>query len=335
MRILFSGYHNPHFHTITEYMENAIRNLGHELYVFDDRQHIVPGRIRKHVAWLNQLDLNNINDKLMALADKVKPDIVIITGGHRISSKAVTTIKDGGSRIVLWTIDQPGNFQPILDTASDYSRVFCQGTEAVELLDKNRIKGAKWLPVACDPSFHYRVQLSDDEIKMYGSDVVFVGSYYPNRERLFNKLIKFDFNIWGPGWEQSGKRSKLRPCVKGAHTSPSEWRNIYSASKIILTPHFQDADRGFPVYQASPRVFEALACGAFVISDKQRDVLLLYNNSEHLVCFENQDDLVSKIEYYLMNPDKRDEISKSGNLETLTKHTYEERIKTLLSADKY
>ena len=57
MKILFSGYHNPHYETVTEYMERALRALGHEVIVYDDRRHIIPGRIRSRVGWLNRLDL--------------------------------------------------------------------------------------------------------------------------------------------------------------------------------------------------------------------------------------------------------------------------------------
>ena len=47
MKILFSSFHNPHFITITEYIECAIKEMQHELINFDDRQHVIPGRIRK------------------------------------------------------------------------------------------------------------------------------------------------------------------------------------------------------------------------------------------------------------------------------------------------
>ena len=46
MRILLSGYHNPHYWTVTEYIERAIRALGHELAVFDDGTRCIPGRLR-------------------------------------------------------------------------------------------------------------------------------------------------------------------------------------------------------------------------------------------------------------------------------------------------
>ena len=60
-----------------------------------------------------------------------------------------------------------------------------------------------------------------------------------------------------------------------------------------------------PHYQVNPRVFEALSCGAFIVIEKQKDVLLLFKHEKHLVSFENAEDLKVKILYYLNNEDER------------------------------
>jgi len=331
MKILFSGYHNPHFMTITEYMESAIKALGHDLIIFDDRRHIIPGRIRQRIRRLYRFDLRHINEKIISLAFETKPDVVIVTGGHRISGSTVKTLRDHGIVAVLWTIDPPLNFQPIIDAAPLYDHIFCQGTEAIELLSQAGIKGARWLPVACDPSQHRPVELSAKEKEQYGRDVVFVGSYYPSRAELFEKLVEFDLGIWGPGWEELASDSPLRGSSRGGHSRPEVWLKIYSASKIVLTPHYRDPERRFPVYQASPRVFEALACGAFVISDDQRDVFSLFKDGEHLARFVDLDELIEKIAYYLDRPKEREEIAKRGRREALNNHTYVHRIERLLS----
>ena len=331
MKILFSGYHNPHFLTITEYMERAIKALGHNLTSFDDRQHIIPGRVRQRIQWFHQFDLRHINKKIISLALETKPDIAIITGGHRITSRTVTTLKDRGVCTVLWTIDPPIDFQPIIDVAPLYDYIFCQGTEAIELLSREGIQGAKWLPMACDPSEHRPVELSAEEKEHYGNDIVFVGSYYPNRAELFENISDFDLGIWGPGWEKLEAKSKLRRCIKGSHTPPSEWLKIYSASKIVLVTHYQDPEERFPVYQASPRIFEAMACGAFVVSDNQRDVFSLFKDGEHLVRFDNPVELIEKIKYYLDQSEERERTATQGREEVLKNHTYEHRIKKLFS----
>jgi spore maturation protein CgeB len=331
MKILFSSHHNPHFFTITEYLERAIRALGHELLAFEDRQHIIPGRIRNLFPFLNRLDLRIINHRMLSMAEEAKPDIAIITGGHRISAETIHRLKARGVLCVLWTIDPPLYFRPILDVAPFYNHVFCQGTEAVELFNKAGIKGAQWLPMACDPDYHYPVECTSEEKKKYGSDIVFVGSYYPERAALFEGMVDLDITIWGPGWESVPQSSPLKGKIRGKHTTPDEWLKIYNASKIVLATHYQDPLNRFPVYQASPRIFEALGCGAFVICDRQRDVFSLFKDKEHVIGFDDTSDLIDKIKYYLDHPAERVVIAKKGREEVLVKHTYFHRIKALLS----
>lgn len=331
MKILFSGYHNPHYPTITEYMESAVQSLGHDLYPFDDRCHIIPGRVRYRVPSLHRFDLQYINHRLKSLAFRSRPDVAVITGGHRITAPTITWFKKMGVITVLWTIDPPRDFQPILDSAPFYDHIFCQGTEAIELLDRAGITGAHWLPMACDPAHHHPVALSESDKRQYAHDVSFVGSFYPVRSELFEHLASFDLAIWGPGWENLEPGSPLRAVIRGTHTLPSEWLKIYSASKIVLATHYQDPTLKIPVYQASPRVFEAMACGAFVVSDSQRDVLALFRNGEDLVCFGSAVDLEEKVRYYLEHPEHRIDIARRGKEAVLKGHTYVHRIKELLS----
>lgn len=334
MRILLSGYHNPHYPTITEYMERAVVALGHELIIFDDRRHIIPGRIRRRCPWLQKMDLAHINKTLIDLAAGSKPDLAIVTGGHRINPSSVDALKRKGINTVLWTIDAPRAFQPLIRAAPHYDHIFCQGTEAVELFEKAGIYKSRWLPMACDPEFHHPVQISEDDQRRYGGDIVFVGSHYPERADLFEPLSAFGsnrFSIWGPGWEALPEASPLRKHLKGGHTRPEEWLKIYSANKIVLSSHYHDPCKKFPVYQASPRVFEILACGAFQLCDDQRDVFTLFKDGVDLAKFTDKDDLFIKVEHYLNLGDERRAIAAQGREKVLSRNTYIHRLRKLIT----
>ena len=331
MKILLSGYHNPHYETVTEYAEWAIRTFGHELAIYDDRQHVIPGRIRHCISWVHRMDLIVINRRLLRIAQEKRPHLAIMMGGERVLDETVKSLKAAGVTTVLWTIDAPAGNWSVSLAAPFYDHVFCQGSEAVEILERAGLANARWLPVGCDPSRHCAVSLSPEEKELYGHDVVFVGSWYPERAALLEKLRDFDLAIWGPGWEMLPERSALRQHLRGAHTSPGQWRKIYSASRIVLTPHYQDPSGRYPVYQASPRVFEAMACGAFVLCDRQRDVLALFRDGEHLACFSDGDDLAAKVRYYLEHPGEMQAIARRGREEVLSRHTYVHRLRELLA----
>ena len=92
--------------------------------------------------------------------------------------------------------------------------------------------------------------------------------------------------------------------------------------------HYQDGR--VPCYQASPKVYETLACGGLAVDDDQKDVFALFEDGRHLVRFENPDDLAAKIETALSRPEERRAIARRGREEALGKHTYRHRVQSLL-----
>lgn len=330
MRILISGYHNPHFITVTEYIERAVRALGHQVIAFNDRDHLFPGRLRRKIHLLQKLSVETISRGLLRLAGQIRPDFVLITGGHRITRRALQGLSGWKIPTMLWTMDAPKPSDIMLTTASWYHSIFCQGSEYIDIFGKQGIKGTRWLPMACDPEIHRRVDVPAADRRKFGSDIVFVGSYYPHRAEALQGLAEFQPGIWGPGWEELPPDSPLRPFLRGAHTAPETWIRAYAASKIVLSVHYRDLHKRFPVHQASPRVFEAMACGAFVLTDRQKDVLALFKDGEHLVTFADVQDLRAKVGYYLQHPDERRRIAEAGMREVQDKHTYIHRVRDLL-----
>ena len=329
MRVLFSSYHNPSFWTITEYTERTIMKLGHELIPFDDRAFIIPGRLRKSVRFLQDIDLNRLNRRLISLASSTNPDLCLVAGGNRILPETVQKIKSQGIKAALWTIDAPRNFQPILNAAPGYDFIFCGGTEAQELLAQARIKKTYWLPFACDPDIHKPADANPEEKKKWGSDVSFIGSYYPNRAQALENIADFDLKVWGPGWKNLVKDSPLKKRATDTQLKPEEWIKVFSSSQINIVIHFRDGET--LCYQAAPRVYAALACRSFLLVDDQKDVKSLFRDGKHLVIFKDMEDLRQKITYYLYQSEERKKIASQGYEETVRKHTYLHRLREMFS----
>ena len=196
MKILFSGYHNPHYETVTEYMERALRSLGHEVIVYDDRRHVIPGRIRSRVGWLNRLDLASINRRLVEAARRHAVDAVVVTGGDRILAEAVNRIRSMGIAAVLWTTDPPKGCVPHLHAAPHYDHIYCQGTEFVDLLRENGIESARWLPVGCEPASHHPVEMTEEERRITAATSSSSGPIIPKGRPCSRRLRT---SIWPCG----------------------------------------------------------------------------------------------------------------------------------------
>jgi spore maturation protein CgeB len=207
--------------------------------------------------------------------------------------------------------------------------VFCGGTEAQEIFEKRGMHNTKWLPFACSPEFQSPRSLNESDKSAYENDIVFVGSFYPNRWDVLKKLNGYNLGIWGPYWSKAHCESFGTLSINNIQLEHTEWIKIFAAAKIVIVLHFQDAK--IPCYQASPKVYEALACKSFVLVDRQKDVFSLFEDGVHLVSFKDEIDLKKKIDFYLKNSNKRKRIAAKGYEEVLKKHTYTHRIKHMLS----
>ncbi len=334
MKVLFSSNKNPHFITFTEYIEKALKENNCNTLFFENRQFSIPGRFRHRIPFLHSFDLQRINKKLLSIIETYQPDLFLEAGGWNILPKTIEVLKKRGIKTILWTIDPPRIFESIKKIAPYYDYVFTQGSEAYEILE-GTVKNLYWMPFACDPDFHKPQALTDKDRRRYAYDIAFVGSLdpelYPFRIEILRSLIDFNLGIWGPGSDKIPSSSPIKSFINGKNLSPDIWTKIYSASKIILCTHWKDPLGKLPCYQASPRVYETLACGGFLVCDKQRDVLRLFKEGEQLTFFDNIADLREIILYYLQNPDEVKNIAEKGRKEVLDKHTYKHRIKEILS----
>jgi len=328
VKILLVSNHNPHFMTNVEYMHKALGQAGHEVSFFDDRAYWIPGRLRQRFDALQAWDLGRLNGRMLQRAQGIGPDLCLVIGGYRILASTLRKFRRCGIRTALLTTDAPiDNFTSVVETAPLYDDVFCSGSEAIEILRGVHRLDPLWVPFACDPDYHRFQPLTPKEQARWGRDVAFVGSYYPNRWEILRELTGFDVGIWGPGWRRVSRQQQGLHIQEG-QIRCQEWIKVYSAAKIVIVIHFQDGRT--PCYQASPKVYEALACRGFVLVDQQKDVENLFQSGKHLVVFSDVDDLKEKLRHYLQRDDLRMAIASEGCREVLEKHTYRHRIRKIL-----
>ena len=328
MKVLLVGCHNPNFVNTIVYRQKALTYLGHEVISFNESGYCLPGRIRDRFEALQQWDLKRLNQSLISLIKSRKPDVCIVAGGHTLLPETVCHISQSNIPIALWTTDVPVHFQRILDGARYYTHLFCAGTEAMEIFQDKGFHNTTWIPFACDPNFHQRLEVDEKERQEYGRDIIFVGSYYPNRAIILESIADFDLGVWGPYWNKLSASSPLKSKTVDIKMNYDRWVKIFNACKINIVSHYQDGQT--LCYQASPKIFEAMACGSFVLTDQQKDVQTLFKDREHLVYFNGKDDLRSKIRYFLDHSEERKKIALSGYNHVIKNHTYQHRLKAIL-----
>lgn len=182
-----------------------------------------------------------------------------------------------------------------------FDYVFVAQKDYIPAFTQHGLSQVFWLPLACDPEIHRPLSVP----RQY--DVGFVGhlNSATRARRLQLAAQRFSTNDY------------LQQYPK------EQIAEVYSRSRIALN---------MPIGgDLNMRVFEAMACGTLLITERigngQRD---LFQDRRHLVEYENDQEMLDAVAYYLHHERERAEISERGSDLVRSHHTYQQRCETLL-----
>lgn len=218
---------------------------------------------------------------------------------------------------VMWNISHPDLVND--EEYEKYDIVFIASDKYANIL-KNRLNTQVETLFQCtDPEVFYTKK--DDNIS---EDILFVGvTRGVYREIVKDSLEKgHDVSIYGVGWEKFIDED----LIKGEFIPNDELHKYYSSCKILLNDHWEDMrELDFP----SNRLFDALACGTFVISDDISSAKSLFEGN--IVTYTDACDLDEKINYFLKNPQKRQQLGLNGKEIVLKNHTFDNRVSEIIN----
>lgn len=240
-----------------------------------------------------------MQEVINGLPDGWQPDFYlwVETGLSDIPSD----LKQYGFPKVCYLIDTHINFDRHLEIARNFDFVFLAQKAYVQSMIRDGIKNVAWLPLACDPEIHGKV----DVAKKF--DVGFVGSISKklDRRRTLLDRIQKQFDL-------DSQRKFM-----------DEMAEHFCKSRIIFNNAINN--------DLNMRVFEALCSGSLLITDQAPGSGLeeFFKDKEHLVIYKDKD-LEETISYYLENESERERIANEGRNEVLARHTYKHRAESMI-----
>jgi glycosyltransferase involved in cell wall biosynthesis len=150
-------------------------------------------------------------------------------------------------------------------------------------------------------------------------ELLFVANSRNVRRRIVDDLAgtTHDLAIYGRGWTPELADPKF---VKGELIPNVDLARYYAAAAIVLNDHWDDMrDEGF----ISNRIYDALASGAFVISDHVHGIAAEFDGA--VVTYAASADLAGLIDRYLADPDERRRLAEIGRTAVLERHTFDVR----------
>ncbi len=260
-------------------------------------------------------------------------DIVVCMAQAPLTGAALEQLRKAGIITVLWFVEDYLRFTYWREMSRYYDFVFTiQQGECLDLIRKAGAGDVQYLPMAADPGIHRPLALSDQDKARWGSPLSFVGAGYYNRQQVFASFADMPMKIWGTEWPTCKPFTDLVQ-EEGRRLTPDEYIKIFNATDININLH-SSTERGDVDPSGdfvNPRTFELAACGAFQLVDERALLPELFEAGKELITFKDSKDLRAKIAYYSDKPAERKAIADAGRARVLKDHTYDARLKQMLS----
>jgi spore maturation protein CgeB len=304
-------------------INNGLIKLGHNVYQLSDRDIISSNR-----SILNPSSKKILNNKIIEICKNFKPDLIILGHADSVELKTLKYLKTEykNLKISQWFLDPLSRYGPdyfsnrkrILDKINIIDATFL--TSDPKSLDF-KINNSYFIPNPADSSFE---TLNNSKTKQK-NDVFFAMSHgvhrgnlkagkYDDREKMLKKLIKIKdikFDFYGI--------NNIQP-IWG-----DQFIKKISQSKIGL-----NLSRGKPFkYYSSDRIAQYMANGLMTLIHKDTKYSDFFNKNE-IVTYNNFQDLINKIKYFVKNNKKRKFIANNGKRKYLKEFSSEKVSKYII-----
>lgn len=310
--------------TPEEFTEAAIspKRLASRKLFFVHHHFVTCGRVfeegLEHGA--NQLGLQSHaaywdDPALPEKVESVTPDLLFVVNGRRFAWRWGKRFAKYASAV--WLLDEPYEVDDTSKFSSFFNTVFVNDPNALE-----RHSHACYLPTCYDPRAHF-YRPNDRRAHSVG----FVGFAGPERERGLARLAGrgvLAYAVGGP-WLDAAVNRVSRPQISAEETA-----KLYRDTRIVLNffrsrHHYNNQQ--IPASALNPRIYEALGCGALVISEHRPELDAL---CPELPAFRTIDEMELLISRYLQD-EKLFAQTRKACIRRLARHTYAARLETVLS----
>jgi spore maturation protein CgeB len=184
------------------------------------------------------------------------PDLIFVVHGRRFAQRFYN-LKGFGVPTAVWLLDEPYEVDDTAAWSSRFDHVFVND---VATLDRH--PRAARLPVCYDPHVHQPAGLERP------FRVGFIGGGNPTRDAVLGALARaglLDYVVGGAWDDPDVARRCVSPGIIACETA-----RYYQSTRIVVNV-FRDRHHfnrnAIPATAMNPRIYEALACGALVVSE--------------------------------------------------------------------
>jgi len=313
---------------------DALIRLGHEVTQVDPQPYVPAGKLsgkfhRETGGLLCQSAVaKGVLAEIHRLNSNPKFDAAWIDGGRNIGPGLIQSLKGFCTKVINYNHDDPFGkrdryFWALYRKSVPYYDVV--GVVRPINVDEAKAKGAKavvLVKMAGDEFAHRPREITQADIEKWSSDVLFIGTWMPERGPFLSELVDqgIALTIYGDRWQKAPEWPKLEPFWKGKGIpNPDDYAKALQCSKVALGL-LSKGNRDMHTTRST----EIPSVGALLCAERTQEHEDMYEEGVEAVFWSDAKECAEKCRWLLANEDLRAAIAAKGHIKAIANQTFNE-----------
>ena len=331
LSILYLGQN----HGTSRHRADALRRLGHKVELIDPWAFVpqfpfikkVVGKLSYEIgpAWIEPFSYR----RLVTAISKRQFDVVWNNQSEVIGPKTVQFLKKHATYLITYVNDDPFGLRD-KRRFSLYKKSLLH-YNLVAVVRKPRIREAYThgaqkvlhVPLTVDEIIHAPQNLNPNEKAKFSSDVVFIGTWMPERGPFILRLLQMGVpvSIYGNRWQKAPEWRHLKKVWRGHSLVGQDYTKAIQSAKICLGL-LSKGNRDLH----TRRSVEIPFCNCVLCAERTEDHLKMYKEDEEAVFWNTPEECAAKCLELLNDEPKRRRIAEAGHRRCLASGCFNEPV---------
>jgi spore maturation protein CgeB len=315
---------------------NALRRLGHRVEHIDLRNLLPRTKWTNRVTW--KIGGNLLSPWILrALPSALKSkqnDLCYVDSGEWVTPRVIKLLRQCANKIVNYNIDDPlgmrdvARFKAYRQSISSYDLCVVVRSENVAEALGLGAKDVLRVYRSSDEVTHAPRAISEQDRAQWGTEVLFLGTWFPERGPFLLELVKLGvpLTIRGANWDKAPEWSYLRSHWVGGHIEGDAYVKAIQCAKVnlgLLSKGNRDLH--------TTRSLEVPAVGGLLCAERTTEHLEMYVEGEQALFWSDAAECAAVCRSILSDEDRRLRIAAAGHARSRVNANFNENVmKTII-----
>ncbi len=310
---------------------NALRRLGHQVKHIDLRQ-LLP-----RSAWIDRITWK-IGGHWFAplVAQRLRPlllgqrfQLCHVDSGEWVAPSVIELLRSHATRVVNYNIDDPlggrdrARFSAYRRSLPLYDLCVVMRTHNVREAREHGAREVARVYMSADELAHAPRVLKPEDHARWDSDVLFVGTWFPERGAFLRELSRrgVPIAIYGANWHKAVEWPQLRQHWRAGPIEGDSYAKAIQCAKVslgLLSKGNRDLH--------TTRSLEIPALWGLLCAERTSEHLAMYQEDREALFWSDIEECAAKCQLALTDPELRLRIASNGHARAVNNGFYNERV---------